>query len=1340
MEFMRVKKFLFASSGSTIILPAQIVTKSGGDFDIDKLTVYMPKLGRNGEVIQSSASLAEYRKNHNDIQDLRYMLNMLLDQSSLLESKAKSKDVPWKVRRKFYELRKELAFIKNKGKSTYVPKTSPDIPFLSVEDFIKFADPLIDKLESLESFEYSAANNLIQVMVDVLSRPEMYDALITPNDSPKLKAMAKSVESKKKKIRASDVFSPTTSYEIFRQNILAKDALGIDAKINTMQTEFQKAGLQISSQDPLKYQYFFPSHRKGTTIPLGMTFFANSVDSRIADILNEFVNGHVDVANEDWIILLGMTNTVTPFAHTMLVQGTSEDLVMKFLGLREVLKAIAKTQESLVFRTPKKSLKLQFYEYAVGLKNSYLAKKEADVLSKEEEALLELLNLISLDSETIFARQLTEELSARYADVLTEMLSTPENIASIFTEKNPLKILLAHMQLAVIETQQKGIQTLISTVDWNTANYESFSEFIMYQDTMRNLMTTFNQSALEYMTNSRGKSSLAKFNVMRYIQDIFKSAFPVLGNDTFLRSLRTTMDIFRVNSVDQKSFISDMKTNFLHVYNAVFKSDSVRGNHSKYFFDGTSGLFNVKNPNNVKEAFARFTQKYPLLYQSNFIAKNMSFLESEETKLLQPQMPNLDTSDPTEERKRRESLQELLNHPDAEVRNLFEDIVLGSYYSNLNRFKPSHIHNIAPVEFTNIQSSINKVNSLLSSPGFEYSSYAKLVGLITKIGENPYQLLGKYNSEVGMNLGISSVLGNLMFTKSARDYARNAKRLLKDGKISSIDAQLNLSGVYELEGKTASFTFTPKVYSFGVSEVQEAPVPKPTAPPSAPTQAPVGEINIYAFPTKKNGFEPLSNFNNGPIRTTINGKEFTFPTVEHLYQVKKALFAGDNTAATKIFKSPTGYQAKKLGSAKEGIINWVQNSPEAWDKVSSEELEAAMRLAFSQNPKAQELLLKTGNAVLTHKAPSASLGKWEKVFPEILTKIRTELQEETQKKKEESDPKPTSQFQGYKNKYPDGTPFSIAGKGTPQGDGKDKAMRQDADGAIVEFKTDKVESSSFTSLNHFNGTYSYEKDRYVGEAFIGDSFVGHSNKIIMLARNGKLSGTPLNEETKRSIKRAFDRGNEFVVGDMPGVDSQFIDYLQEIGAKFTIYHTGESSRIQVPIPAPAAPKAEPETKNVKTLHAWEVQSVHTQKTLVSELTKASLEERSKIIDSYLTRDDNRHAAFFNSPVTYSFADVLSGYVLGQYYEVANSVKDSGTANVGQLLVASHVLNIQANTAETSEELERNKKLAEELKADATLILGVSLTDSQMSQLVDLMYPEEPGDPNPEVKDCGGIKI
>ena len=67
----------------------------------------------------------------------------------------------------------------------------------------------------------------------------------------------------------------------------------------------------------------------------------------------------------------------------------------------------------------------------------------------------------------------------------------------------------------------------------------------------------------------------------------------------------------------------------------------------------------------------------------------------------------------------------------------------------------------------------------------------------------------------------------------------------------------------------------------------------------------------------------------------------------------------------------------------------------------------------------------------------------------------------------------------------------------------------------------------------------------------------------MLARNGELKNKPLSPETKNQIEIAFNNGGEFVVGDMPGVDSQFIDYLQEIGAKFTVYHTGSIPRIEL---------------------------------------------------------------------------------------------------------------------------------------------------------------------------------
>ena len=56
MEFMEVAEFLPVESGISIVLPHQITTKSGGDFDIDKLTVMMPKFKVKDNVVEHNIS------------------------------------------------------------------------------------------------------------------------------------------------------------------------------------------------------------------------------------------------------------------------------------------------------------------------------------------------------------------------------------------------------------------------------------------------------------------------------------------------------------------------------------------------------------------------------------------------------------------------------------------------------------------------------------------------------------------------------------------------------------------------------------------------------------------------------------------------------------------------------------------------------------------------------------------------------------------------------------------------------------------------------------------------------------------------------------------------------------------------------------------------------------------------------------------------------------------------------------------------------------------------------------------------------------------------------------
>jgi uncharacterized protein YfkK (UPF0435 family) len=132
-----------------------------------------------------------------------------------------------------------------------------------------------------------------------------------------------------------------------------------------------------------------------------------------------------------------------------------------------------------------------------------------------------------------------------------------------------------------------------------------------------------------------------------------------------------------------------------------------------------------------------------------------------------------------------------------------------------------------------------------------------------------------------------------------------------------------------------------------------------------------------------------------------------------------------------------------------------------------------------------------------------------------------------------------SGFQGYKGG------FENIGKGTPEGDGKDKAMRSIATTSITEVMDRTKQSSSYTTQK----ALPWDTNKTI-------------DGVVMLARNSEFKGRELEIETKNRINEANERGASFIVGDMPNVDSQFIDYLDKIGAKYTIYHTGDESRIK----------------------------------------------------------------------------------------------------------------------------------------------------------------------------------
>jgi predicted NAD-dependent protein-ADP-ribosyltransferase YbiA (DUF1768 family) len=152
-------------------------------------------------------------------------------------------------------------------------------------------------------------------------------------------------------------------------------------------------------------------------------------------------------------------------------------------------------------------------------------------------------------------------------------------------------------------------------------------------------------------------------------------------------------------------------------------------------------------------------------------------------------------------------------------------------------------------------------------------------------------------------------------------------------------------------------------------------------------------LNIYAG-TNENA--NLSNFAKRPFTINYEGLDIVgqFNTVEGAFQALKAGYTSKatveegakNSAIVEKLRTATGAQAKALGRQikKLDITDW--------DEDSSSIMKDLLTKSFEQNPEALQVLLNTGNSILTH---TQDKGKWGTEFPKLLMEVREDLQKET---------------------------------------------------------------------------------------------------------------------------------------------------------------------------------------------------------------------------------------------------------------------------------------------------------------------------------------------------------
>ena len=290
MEFMEVYHFLPATAGNLIIPPAEIVAKSGGDFDIDKMTVFMPNLSNKGKLITR-----EYTSN----EDIQKAYN---------EAKESGESVT-----NFFETQKKA--IQN--------------------ELIKDIKDILSIKENYASLIRPNGTYLLKDIADDLSQYVMeYSPYANEHsETPNYKVKKNETDEDERTISPTRVLE--TGYNLYKHesNVIGKRTLGLGAIENTFNILFNSLGakmplyyMQKRETNPREVRMFLKHNKMKVTdengrvkehISLSNKFDADNIN-KISDIYSQAINGWVDVEKDAWIFFIQGNYEAVSYTHLTL--------------------------------------------------------------------------------------------------------------------------------------------------------------------------------------------------------------------------------------------------------------------------------------------------------------------------------------------------------------------------------------------------------------------------------------------------------------------------------------------------------------------------------------------------------------------------------------------------------------------------------------------------------------------------------------------------------------------------------------------------------------------------------------------------------------------------------------------------------------------------------------------------------------------------------------------------------------------------------------------------------------------------------------------------------------
>ena len=561
MESFRVVEFLPEESGEIILVPDEMVVKSGSDYDIDKLFCYDPFIAedatiptskKKGSVIyketekakkdldnalairkelakdkselikQVKAIIDKHGYNSENIklkelrdrlinlednsgEDMQSALDRLKNRSDWSSEESKQKADP--IKKEIQKLRRLLSEARDKDLTQSIATV--------VESLARIEEDIQKHNKTIKNGRASLTNNLFLNIKERLSNVEIFESLITPNSSDLIKAEAdKYVRDKFKTATYTNIVSPLYQLYVHELNSF-KRSLGVDAKNNTFHALAQKAGLKIVNEYAVStYPLAFNGMEEDA---IDLSKITDVEGNLISGLSGQMITAHVDIEKDDDIAIINFNNLVTPTANYMNMAGSTFQDIVKLINTSYVFKG--------------KSYASSIIEYSKG-ESTY------DLMMAAVEKLKQIKDLPYANEPALKYIYASDVIKPK--KLLAKLLQSEIYLDGSYLERRDAygdALRLAGFLAA--KEQQDQVFKVSNNVDFDTFSPQTLESFFTWRNELMKFFNMekpyFNLSALTYLAT---KTEVAGFAITQEFMDKLKPLFPITLNPEVLQGIQ----------------------------------------------------------------------------------------------------------------------------------------------------------------------------------------------------------------------------------------------------------------------------------------------------------------------------------------------------------------------------------------------------------------------------------------------------------------------------------------------------------------------------------------------------------------------------------------------------------------------------------------------------------------------------------------------------------------------------------------------------------------------------------------------------------------------------------